>query len=177
MHSALQVADYIIAYSKGMLHPGQVVFITFLAHGYNWGINHTRLILDYAVTFDQGPIFKIVYNECADYGNHSITRTLFSHDDIYDRNVIKEIDDANPFTAKEKEVIESVVDSYETWSLQELADLLRKRGTPWKKHYHQYHGEIVIPDDDIRRYYEGIVKKSGKTTIENLINKLNIIKA
>ena len=159
MYSALWVADYITAIGKGMLTPLHVLKMTYMSHGYTWGIAEHRLISDKVEAWKYGPVYPTVYEALSHYGDnpaqslHYCGTLLSSEDKVKER--IKHLGSA--FTPSEKEVIDSVVNMYKDWTGGQLIALMHRKGTPWRRHYIKDYTGIVIPDEDTKNYYTQLV--------------------
>ena len=160
VHSALWVADYIVATGDGVLTPLHVLKLTYMSHGYTWGIAGHKLISDKVEAWQYGPVIPTVYEALSKYGNEMVDTlhycgTPISSTDVEERVKIL----GSRFSAKEKEVIDCVVDVYKNWTGGQLITLMHQKGTPWSQHYVKGKVNIVIPDYTTRAYYRKLVNE------------------
>lgn len=138
-----------------------ILKIAYLSHGYTWGIVNKPLISDRVEAWKYGPVIPILYEALSQYGNrmvdtlHYCGTPLSSVDKVAER--IKEL--SKQLSPKEKDVIDCVVDEYKSWTGGQLIALMHKKGTPWKKYYVKGETDIVIPDDETKEYYKGLVNE------------------
>ena len=153
------MADYITAMGRGMLTPLHILKMTYMSHGYAWGIVKHRLISDKVEAWKYGPVYPTVYEAFSAYGNNTVKSLHYCGTELSLKDKVKErIEDlGKPFTEKEKEVIDSVVEAYKDWTGGELIALMHRKGTPWKRYYIKDWTGIVIPDEDTKEYYTQLV--------------------
>ncbi len=154
------MADYIVATGAGALTPLHVLKLTYMSHGYTWGIVGHKLISDKVEAWKYGPVIPTVYEALYKYGSRMVDTlhycgTPVSSTDVKGR--VKEL--GSRFSTKEKEVIDCVVDVYKNWTSGQLITLMHKEGTPWSQHYVEGKVNVVIPDSTTRAYYEELVNE------------------
>ncbi|MCY4491562.1 MAG: DUF4065 domain-containing protein [Thaumarchaeota archaeon] len=159
MHSALWVADYIAAIGGGELTPLHILKMTYMSHGYVWGISKHRLISDNVEAWKYGPVYPTVYEAFNTYGNNPVKSLHFCGTILSKKNMVEKriINLESVFDEKEKEVIYNVIKAYSDWTGGELIALMHQKGTPWRRHYIKNYTGIVIPDEDTKNYYTQLV--------------------
>ncbi|MYB47332.1 MAG: DUF4065 domain-containing protein [Cenarchaeum sp. SB0662_bin_33] len=160
-HSALWVADYIVATGAGVLTPLHVLKLTYMSHGYTWGIVGHKLISDKVEAWKYGPVIPTVYEALSKYGSREVDALHYCGTPISSEdNVQKRVEElGSRFSEKEKEVIDCVVDVYKDWTAGQLITLMHREGTPWSQYYVKGGVNIIIPDSVTKTYYEELVNE------------------
>ncbi len=160
-HSALWVADYITASGAGILTPLHILKLTYMSHGYTWGITDKALISDRVEAWKYGPVIPTVYEALSMYGSNPVDALHYCGTSISSEDKVKaRVEELGKrFSDAEKEVIDCVVDVYKKWTGGQLIALMHKEGTPWRKYYVKGETDIVIPDNETKEYYKGLVNE------------------
>ena len=190
MHSALWISDYVTC----MLHkhymndsstnsadadqfpnhsnnhpitPVHVLMLTYLAHAYTLAIIGRPLFRDNVEAWKYGPIIPVVHGTISNIRENTIHSLYYCGTGLnndYDIK-IREIELSDALDDKEKEIIDSVVKSYGSWTGGEILTLVREEGTPWSKHYVEGHHNI-LPDKITHEYYSKRVAERQTANID-----------
>lgn len=158
-HSALLIADYIIAKGDGKLTPLQVNKLTYIAHGYTLACFNEPLVKDQAEAWRYGPVFPSVYHAFSVHNADPIPNLYYCHTipaskEIKERITFFEtmIDDNG------REVIDRVLEGYKDLSGGELINITHAKGTPWSNNYKSGKFGIAIPDIETMDYYKNVMQ-------------------
>lgn len=157
MHSALLIADYIIANGGGMLTPLQVIKIAYIAHGYTLALRNEPLIKDRIEAWKYGPVIPILYDALRSYGADTVPQLYYCDTNLKDHR----IEDRRKFfenwiPADERKILDKVIEEYGELSGPELIDITHEAETPWVQYYKPKKHGIKIPNDAIQEHYEYI---------------------
>lgn len=143
------------------MSPLHILKTTYLSHGYTWGIVNKPLISDRVEAWKHGPVIPVVYEALSQYGSRVVDALHYCGTPLSSTGRIKErVEElSEQFHPEEKDVIDCVVDEYKNWTGGQLIALMHKKGTPWRKYYVKGETDIVIPDDETREYYRGLVNE------------------
>lgn len=132
----------------------QLQKLAYIAHGWNLAINGEPLIAEDVQAWDNGPVFRDLWQHVTKFGSAFITK------------LISPSDWPNPFGGKmssdpyqaqlndsERLVIEHVWKRYGRYGAFQLSRMTHQPGTPWFKAYFGKGKNSVIDPDDIRRHY------------------------
>jgi uncharacterized phage-associated protein len=117
----------------------------FNAHGWNLAVNMQPLISEPAEAWDNGPVFRSIWNHIRDFG--------------FDRGTSLLVDPATgrPYEAElsvmERDIIDRTWKRYRFFSGQALSRMAHESGTPWTKAYFERGRNSRISDNDTLEYY------------------------
>jgi len=148
---ALDVANYLIAYSGYTKTNLQIMKLTYIAHGYVLAIHDRPLIQDNVAAWERGPVIANVYHAFKRWGSRVIGRTTYT---------------PKPFGEEERQVIDAVFASYGRYCGYYLSQITHEDGdreTPWRQCYVQ--GKNAwIPDEVTKEYYEKVIGNGPQHT-------------
>ena len=156
MHSALLVADYLLAHSCGNLTPLHVIKLTYFCHGYTLAVDDRPLVADRVEAWPYGPVYPILYNYMRGYGDRPVERLPYCGTGIFDTD----IEDRKMFLKRVLEntrIPDGVLRTFGDLSGSELIDLTHKAGSPWDQCYVEGTRRI-IPDSITRAYFKRIIE-------------------
>ena len=152
-HCPLLVADYFIARSGGRLTPLQVIKLTYIAHGYSLAINGEPLVDEAVEAWRHGPVVPSLYYRAKKYGGGRITHLLYSGARA------GEADDAEfeHIPAKDRAVLDAVLDEYGEFAGSELVGMTHGGGSPWTRYCRPRTDRPQIPDEAIKAHYLQVI--------------------
>lgn len=155
MHSALLVADYLLAHGKGNLTPLHVIKLTYVSHGYTLAIRDRPLVLDIVEAWPYGPVYPILYDYLKAFGAGTVTRLPYCGTSISDEDIRKRRDSLKLRIGK-TEILDTVLAKFGALTGSELIDITHKAGSPWDTCYKKGK-RAIIPDQITKRYYRSIL--------------------
>ncbi|MCV3765655.1 Panacea domain-containing protein [Rhizobium sp. TRM95796] len=146
-HDARAIANEFLRRRDSDTWPKQLPIqkLTYIAHGWNLAINGEPLIDEVPQAWDNGPVFRSVWNHIKDFGYRGKKYTLLEP-------VSGEEITAN-LTPGEKAIIDHVWKKYGSKSSVELSDMTHQVGTPWYKAYFGNRKNAPLSNDDIKDHY------------------------
>jgi len=138
------VANYILelAEQKGdSLTPMQLLKLTYIAHGWFYGIHGRPLISDPVEAWQYGPVIPMLYEAIKSYRGAAITNKIRRH------NAQQVLD------ADEQDIVSQVYDAYGKFTGPQLSNMTHAGGTPWALTYVPGSFGLRIPDDLIEDHY------------------------
>jgi len=161
--SAQAVAnEFINIAGKGRLDPMKVQKLVYFAHGWHLAIEDSPLTRQDFEAWQFGPVIPDLYRAFKDYGSGAVTEyaTKFNFDrHVYTTPRIREERGEPSIVALD--VIRDVWGVYGSYSAIKLSNATHKIGTPWAKWYDPTRHHVVIPNSDIKDYFESMQPKSG----------------
>ncbi len=155
MNSALMVADYIISRGDGRLNPLQVIKLTYISHGYTLALTGKPLIEDRIEAWKYGPVIPVLYHALKHYGWGNISQLYFCGTKFTDKNIDKRKNDlSEAMKTEEKVIMDRVMETYGSFTADQLSNLTHEDGTPWAECYVK--GELFteIPNSKIMKHYK-----------------------
>ena len=162
---AVVVANYFVDRGKddkkkieGLL---KLVKLVYIAHGWHLGLTEKQLIREDVEAWKYGPVVRSVYDAFKECGKRTITKTVTTGmieemrgiDDLADDNTIQ--------------FLEKIWKFYREFSGVQLSQLTHKKGTPWYRTWHDDEKQsdfgVVIPEETIKDYYAGRIRKPSKS--------------
>ena len=119
--------------------------LTYIAHGWNLAINGEPLVEELPQAWDNGPVFRSIWDHIKDYGYRGQNCTLV---DPLTKEEIRE-----SLTPQEEAIIDHVWRKYGGKSSAELSNMTHKVGTPWYKAYFGGSRNSRLSNDEIRQHY------------------------
>jgi uncharacterized phage-associated protein len=132
----------------------QLQKLAYIAHGWNLAINGEPLIAEDVQAWDNGPVFRELWDHVTRFGSAFITRLITPADRA---NMFVKAQSKDPYKAQlsdsEKKVIEHVWKRYGRYGAFQLSNMTHQPDTPWYKAYFGKGKNAVINPDDIRQHY------------------------
>ena len=149
-HSAKAIVNEFLRRRKDTAWPQQMHIqkLAYIAHGWNLAINGEPLIDEQPQAWDNGPVFRSVWDHIRDFGYRGENNTLV---DPVSREEIKT--DLSP---SEKQIIDAVWKRYGPISASKLSDMTHEPGTPWYTAYFGRHRNARLDNEEIREHYTQI---------------------
>lgn len=147
-HSPLAIANEFLRRrgSGGWPAQMQIQKLTYIAHGWNLAINKKPLVAEPPEAWDNGPVFRRIWDHVRDYGYRGTNCTFV---DPFTNSEIKE-----ELTPEEQAVIDHVWKKYGGYSGAQLSRMTHEPGTPWYKVYIEGDGKNEpLSNDDIQQHY------------------------
>ena len=159
LYSAIDIANYFVnrAIEAGRpLTPMQVLKLTFLAHGWNLGLNEMPLINEPVQAWKCGPVIPSVYFAFQPYGKDPIDKAakdFFEKESEIESN--SSLFDADTET---KSLLEKIYEEYSGYDGSDLSKLTHMNGSPWEITVRPYKGKelprfLTIKNALIQDYY------------------------
>jgi uncharacterized phage-associated protein len=140
--------------------PMKLLKLVFFAHGWYLAFTKQPLIQERVGAWQYGPVIPDLYQAFKRFGNDPITeeaKELRIQDGkliFYIPRIQRSGDDTS--AAEAKALIEKVWKTYGKHSAAQLSNATHLPGTPWEKTYRPGVKSLIIPDDVIRDYYDGL---------------------
>ena len=146
-HSTVAIANEFIRRHGGTAIPAQMQLqkLVYIAHGWNLAVNEEPLVSELPQAWDNGPVFRGLWNHIRDYGFGHKTKLL--------ENAKSKLPVSEPLSENETAVIDHVWNKYRHLSGVELSRMTHKPGTPWSVSYFSRGRTSLIPNDEIKKHY------------------------
>jgi uncharacterized phage-associated protein len=121
--------------------------LTYLANGWNLAIAGMPLVDAQPEAWDNGPVFRSIWNRLRDLGSAS--------------GKVRDYDGSVPkaaLTDDERAVIQHVWQKYGQKNARELSDLTHQPNTPWSRAYYDRGRNAVISNEEIRDHYLALAR-------------------
>lgn len=155
-HTSMAIANQFLDLQGGEtgLTQMQLQKLAYIAQGWNLAINGEPLISEDVQAWDNGPVFRELWDHVTRYGSAFITKRISPSDrpSMFSKEQSKEPYKAQ-LTDSEKKVIEHVWKRYGRYGAFQLSKMTHQPETPWYKAYFGKGKNAVIDPDDIRRHY------------------------
>lgn len=119
--------------------------LSYIAHGWNLAINGEPLIEEAPEAWDNGPVFRSIWNHIRDFGYRGPNCELT--DPESGRPIAADL------SPTERAVIDHVWKKYGRYSATELSDMTHEPGTPWYKAYFGRSRNAALRNDEIKEHY------------------------
>lgn len=125
--------------------------MVYFAQGVHLALHQEPLVKDVFQAWKYGPVVPGIYHTYKFYGSSPITNTEWVMDQ--EEMEMAKIDE------KAKETVDY------TWSLLKetntvkLSNWTHEDGSPWKLNYIDGANDVIIPNDDIKKYFERFLDK------------------
>ena len=117
--------------------------LTYIAHGWNLAISGEPLVADTPEAWDNGPVFRLIWDRIRDFGLSRKGKILRPDGTPYAANL----------SDQQKSVLNHVWKKYSKYNQFELSDMTHKPGTPWTKAYFGNGRNAPLSNELIRRHY------------------------
>ena len=164
-YSAQAVAnEFIDIAGKGRLDPMKLQKLVYFAHGWHLAIEDAPLTKQQFEAWQFGPVIPELYRAFKDYGAGNVTRYATKLNTLNARSFAPRIHaDGNTDAQAALDVIHDVWQVYGSYTAIKLSNATHMDGTPWAKWYRPAKQHVVIPDADIKAYFESLQAKGGST--------------
>jgi uncharacterized phage-associated protein len=162
--SAQAVAnEFIDIAGKGTLDPMKLQKLVYFAHGWHLAIEDAPLVRQHFEAWQFGPVIPDLYRALKDYGGGDVTRFASRFDPITSRWIAPRIPSDGPEAQSALDLVRDVWDVYGPYSAIKLSNATHMDGTPWAKWYDPAKQHVVIPDSDIKAYFDSLNAKAGES--------------
>lgn len=142
----MAVANEFLGLRNTTVLPAQMQLqkLVYISHGWNLAINHQPLVNERPEAWDNGPVFRSMWNHIKDYGYSSKTCLLGSPTgQIYKAAL----------TSDEQKVIQQVWAKYRRFSGYDLSEMTHRPNTPWSKAYFSRGQNASLSNVEIEQHY------------------------
>ena len=145
--SARAIANEILKRRASDVWPQQMQIhkLSYIAHGWNLAINDEPLITEQPEAWDNGPVYRSIWDHIPDYGYGKPNCMLIDP-------ISKEPFIANLKT-NEADIIDHVWNRFKIYSAVELSELTHQPGTPWFNAYFHRGRNSALHNVEVRDYY------------------------
>ena len=146
-HSALAIANEFLARRESEAWPQQMLIqkLAYIANGWNLAINGEPLIDEAPKAWDNGPVYKSIWDHIKEYGYGGPNCELI--DPRSNRPITETL------SASESDVIDHVWKKYGHMSAQRLSAMTHQPETPWSKAYFGRGRNADLDNDEIKSHY------------------------
>ncbi|MFG1339815.1 Panacea domain-containing protein [Xanthobacter autotrophicus] len=157
-HSAAAIANEFLKLRNSDTWPQQMLLqkLAYIANGWNLAINGAPLVAEPAEAWDNGPVFRGLWDHIRDFGYRGPGCTLT---DPTTGEVLK----AN-LTDSERSIISHVWAKYGPMGAQALSKMTHEPGTPWSNTYFKGGRNSTLDNEDIKQHYTklALAGRAGK---------------
>ena len=122
--------------------------LTYFAHGWNLAINNEPLVQDLPEAWDNGPVFRTIWDKIRDYGVDQLGLILDPSRRPYQITL----------SSPEQAVIDHVWSRYHHYSSRELSAMTHRQGTPWAQIYFDKGRNNYIPNNIVKAHYKELAE-------------------
>lgn len=146
-HSAKAIANEFLRRRGSDAGPPQLLIqkLAYIAHGWNLAINGDPLIVEAPEAWDNGPVYRSIWEHIKEFGYGGPNCTLT---DPKTGAVIEEA-----LTQNEKNIVDHVWSKYGSMSASELTAITHQKDTPWYKAYYGRYRNAPLINTDIHEHY------------------------
>ncbi len=146
-HSPQAIANEFLRRRADSAWPQQMLIqkLAYIANGWNLAINNEPLISDQPEAWDNGPVYRAIWDHIKFYGYRGACNTLV---DPISKEEIRE-----KLSPSEEAVIDHVWRKYGTKQAHELSRMTHEPGTPWFKAYFERGKNSELNNDEIKKHY------------------------
>jgi uncharacterized phage-associated protein len=157
-HSPLVIANEFLKRRSGTAIPAQMQLqkFVYIAHGWNLAINGDPLVSELPQAWDNGPVFRSIWNHIRDYGFGSKTKLL--------EDPVTHLPIEESLLQNEEAVIDHVWKKYSHFSGIELSRMTHEPETPWSMTYFSRGQNCAIPNEEIKQHYVELALSGRKKT-------------
>ena len=162
--SAQAVAnEFINVAGSDQLDPMKLQKLVYYAHGWHLAIEDAPLTQQHFEAWQFGPVIPDLYRELKVYGAGPVTDYATEFNAITQRRVAPRIPVEDKQSASEaaRIFIRDVWSVYGGYSAIKLSNATHRQGTPWATWYNPNKNHVVIPNEDIKAYFESLQVENG----------------
>ena len=151
-HSAVAIANEFLRRRNSSAWPPQLVIqkLVNAAHGWNMAINEEPLVEEEPQAWDNGPVFRSVWDHIKENGYRG------PNCELVDPHTGEEVVAA--LLPSETAIIDHVWAKYGSMSAPKLSDMTHEPGTPWYKAYYGRGRNAVLDRGEIVEHYRELAK-------------------
>lgn len=144
MHMAKDVAYYFLALTNeedgDLISPLKMQKLVYFAQGFSMVLLGKKLFDESVEAWRHGPVIPSLYREFKQFGDGAIA---FPPSGV----------DLSVFSRDERSLLDEVYKVYGQYSAWRLREITHQEG-PWKDCYIDGKRDIVIPDEEIKKYFK-----------------------
>jgi uncharacterized phage-associated protein len=146
-HSAREIANEFLKRRKSNLQPQQMLIqkLVYIAHGWNLAINNEPLVAESPEAWDNGPVFRSLWDHIRDYGYKGENRELCDQTNNAEFNAV--------LSQSETAVIDHVWNKYGQLGAAKLSRMTHEPDTPWSKAYFSRGKNAALDNQEIKKHY------------------------
>jgi uncharacterized phage-associated protein len=163
-HPVLAVANEFLKFSPDLTNM-QLQKLVYIAHGWNLAINEAPLVDEAPEAWDNGPVFRTLWNALRNKGGAPIGGPLTPKSSgWYAINGMPETKAyASTLSSQEHAVIDHVWRKYSKFGAYSLSNMTNQPGTPWFKAYYTHGRNSLLDENDIKQHYRDLAIEGRKT--------------
>ena len=145
-HSAVGVANEFLRRRGSSSWPQQMLIqkLSYIAHGWNLAINGEALIEELPEAWDNGPVYRGIWNAIKEFG--------YSPDGCLLKGPEGQIV-VEKFNDSESAIIEHVWKKYSNYSASQLSRMTHEPDTPWSLAYFGRGRNTDLVNSEIKKHY------------------------
>lgn len=149
-HSSLAIANEFLRRRADAALPSQMKIqkLAYIAHGWNLAINDAPLIEEAPQAWDNGPVFRRIWDHIRDHGYRGEYCTLVHPKTKAEFHA--------SLSSDEQAVIDHVWARYGGMNAAELSGLTHEPDTPWSEAYFQRRRNARLSNESIKKHYTDI---------------------
>lgn len=156
-HLVLAVANEFLKLSPELTNM-QLQKLVYISHGWNLAINGSPLVSEQPEAWDNGPVFRTLWNALRNKGGAPIGRQITPNSGGWFPAEGQGDDD--PYSAdlsqEERGVIDHVWKKYSKFGAFALSNMTHQPGTPWFKAYYQRGRNSLLDENEIKQHYRDL---------------------
>jgi uncharacterized phage-associated protein len=134
--------------------------LVYFAHGWYLALTGQPLISERVEAWQYGPVIRALYQDFKAYGNDPIKAPAagFQMDGGKLKSKTLSLDDCaeKEEADQAKALVARIYEVYGRFSAVRLSNSTHMPGTPWDQIYQNGKKSLVIPDEFIRQYFQGL---------------------
>jgi uncharacterized phage-associated protein len=141
------IANEFLKRHSGTSIPAQMQLqkLVYIAHGWNLAINAQPLVSESPEAWDNGPVFRSLWDHIRDWGFGAKTKLL---EEPFDGKVA-----SASLSKDEMDVIDHVWKKYGQYNGLQLSRMTHEPNTPWTATYFARGRNQSIPNDETKKHY------------------------
>jgi uncharacterized phage-associated protein len=149
-YSAKAIANEFLRRRDSSAYPQQMLIqkLAYIAHGWNLVINGQSLIDEAPLAWDNGPVYRSIWEHVKSNGYGGNNCTLI--DPATKVEFLAKLD------ASEKSVVDHVWEKYSLFSAGELSAMTHEPNTPWSKAYFEGGRNTPLDNSEIKKHYNAL---------------------
>ena len=145
-HTAVAIANEFLSRRDNDAWPQQMLIqkLVYIANGWNLAINNVPLITEKAEAWDNGPVYRSIWDHIKEFGYRGAKCQLLDQN----KRLVSET-----LTLSETQVIDHVWRKYGHMTASQLSALTHQPNTPWSQAYFGRGRNAELKNEDIQKHY------------------------
>lgn len=143
-HSSAAIANAFVDLAGRPLPQMKLHKLTYMAHGWYLAIENEPLVVDAPEAWDNGPVFRKIWDRIRDYGLDSNGHIRMTNGKPF----------AADLTPSEQAVLNHVWKKYGKFSQFQLSDMTHQPDTPWTQAYFNEGRNAKLSNATIQNHYQ-----------------------